>query len=119
MEKARRFERLSYQVEMFEIIITCKMPLVQLLLDVIYVFIHFTCRAGGAFYPNFCTYIENNCTHSNCFTGITGDVWNTLAKVLNFSYTIYENDAWGSQENNSGVISWTGMIGKEYCICLI
>ena len=65
-------------------------------------------RAGGALYGTFCTYIENNCSKPECFKGITGDVWDTLRNVLNFSYTIFESNAWGSLENNS----WNGLIGN-------
>ena len=68
-------------------------------------------RAGGALYGTFCTYIENNCTKPACFRGITGDVWDTLRHVLNFTYTIFENQAWGSLESDSGHSSWNGLIG--------
>ena len=68
-------------------------------------------RAGGALYGTFCTYIENNCTKPECFKGVTGDVWDTLKHVLNFTYTIFENNAWGSLESDSGHSSWNGLIG--------
>ena len=80
---------------------------------------NFISRAGGALYNTFCTYIENNCTKPECFKGITGDVWDTLANVLNFSYTIFKNDAWGTLENISGRIQWNGLIGKDYLLRLL
>ena len=68
-------------------------------------------RAAAAYYPNFCTGIKDNCTEPECFTGISGKVWKTLYESLNFTFTVRAATAWGSQENDSGVISWTGMIG--------
>ena len=70
-------------------------------------------RAGGALYNTFCSYIENNCTKPDCFKGITGDVWDTLRSVLNFSYAVFENHVWGSMENNSGLVTWNGLIGNN------
>ena len=41
-------------------------------------------RGAGAKYPNFCIDIKDKCTNaSECFTGISGDVWSNLAEVLN------------------------------------
>ena len=69
-------------------------------------------RAAAAYYPNFCTKIEDNCTEPECFTGISGEVWKTLAEGLNFTYTIRKDDAWGSMsKDDSGNVTWTGMIG--------
>ena len=65
-------------------------------------------RSAAVYYPNFCTKIVDECQEFSCFQGISGDVWNTLQKVLNFTYTIHKNKAWGSKENNL----WTGMIGN-------
>ena len=68
-------------------------------------------RAAGAYYPNFCTGITDNCTEPGCFTGISGNVWKTLYESLNFTFTVRKATSWGSQENDSGIITWTGMIG--------
>ena len=38
-------------------------------------------------------------------------MWDTLRHVLNFTYTIFENQAWGSLESDSGHSSWNGLIG--------
>ena len=67
----------------------------------------FTIRAGTGHFPNFCTKIVDGCQEPDCFQGISGDVWTTLQKILNFTYTIKEYTSWGAQENNS----WSGMIG--------
>ena len=68
-------------------------------------------RGAATFFPNFCTYIEDNCTDSSCFTGISGKVWQTLAENLNFTYTIRKAVAWGSMSNESGIVTWSGIIG--------
>ena len=69
-------------------------------------------RAAAAYYPNFCTKIEDNCTTKECFKGISGTVWGILADNLNFTYTIRADNAWGSLENGT----WSGMIGSLFHI---
>ena len=68
-------------------------------------------RAAAAHYPNFCTQIDDNCTDPSCFKGISGEVWKTLAENLNFTYTVSKETSWGSMSNDSGIVTWSGMIG--------
>ena len=67
-------------------------------------------RAAAAYYPNFCTEINDNCMNKECFKGISGTVWGILADNLNFTYTISKEYAWGSLENGK----WGGMIGNLF-----
>ena len=71
-------------------------------------------RAAAIRFPNFCTHIEDNCKDPGCFKGISGDVWELLAKDLNFTYTVRKASSYGSLSNEGGIETWSGMIGKIF-----
>ena len=69
-------------------------------------------RVVSAYSPPAVTYIEDNCTSERCFKGMYADIWHSLSKKMNFTYTIRRAYAWGS--NNNGTWNGTvGMVAKE------
>ena len=64
-------------------------------------------KVVSAFSPPSVTYIEDQCTSEHCFKGMYADIWHSLSKKMNFSYTISREYAWGSFDNGS----WNGMVG--------
>ena len=66
---------------------------------------HFEAASGIAL--PLVTYLEDGCSSRQCFKGFFADIWHDLSTELNFTYTLYKRNQWGSLVNGS----WNGMVG--------
>ena len=69
-------------------------------------------RITSMIYPMYTTYVEDGCSSSECFKGYYSDALHAVQSVLNFTYTVQVNNAFGVKQTNG---SWTGQIGVSLC----
>ena len=71
-------------------------------------------RAAAVYNPPYVTHLMDGCSSVECFRGMYADVWHELAKIMNFTFTMSRQTAWGSLINGS----WHGMIGEWVFVVL-